>query len=58
MILNPATSPNSFNMALLVKANTAKPIAAEILQNNVTTPILAIICTMAALLLPVSLYAV
>ena len=40
MMLIPDTTPNSFKTALLVKANTAKPIAAVILQNKVTTPIL------------------
>ena len=40
MILLPATTPNSFRMALLVSANTPKPIAAVMLQNKVTTPIL------------------
>ena len=40
MMLIPATIPNSFRMALLVNANTAKPMAAVILQNRVTTPIL------------------
>ena len=40
MMLIPETTPNSFNTALLVSAKTAKPMAAVILQNNVTTPIL------------------
>ena len=40
IILIPATNPNSFKIVLLVKANTANPIAAVILQNRVTTPIL------------------
>ena len=40
MMLIPDTTPNSFKTALLVNANTAKPIAAVILQNKVTTPIL------------------
>ena len=39
-MLIPDTTPNSFKTALLVNANTAKPIAAVILQNKVTTPIL------------------
>ena len=43
MILIPATTPNSFQMALLVSANTPNPIAAAILQNRVTMPILLII---------------
>ena len=38
-MLMPATAPNSFNTALSVNANTAKPIAAAILQKRVTTPI-------------------
>ena len=41
----PATTPNSCNTALLVSAKTAKPMAAEILQNKVTTPILLTIST-------------
>ena len=45
MMLIPATTPNSCRMALLVSANTAKPIAAEILQNKVTMPILLTIST-------------
>ena len=34
MILIPATTPNSFNISLRVKANTAKPMAAARLQNK------------------------
>ena len=45
MILIPATTPNSFNTALFVKANTANPMAAVMLQNSVTTPILLTIST-------------
>ena len=47
IILIPATAPNSFNKALLVNAKTAKPIAAAILQNNVTIPIRPTIVTKA-----------
>ena len=34
----PLTTPNSFSRSLLVKAKTAKPMAAAILQNKVTIP--------------------
>ena len=47
MMLIPATSPNSFKSALFVKAKTAKPIAAAILQNRVTIPILPTMVTIA-----------
>ena len=47
IILIPATSPNSFKSALFVKAKTAKPMAAAILQNRVTIPILPTMFTMA-----------
>ena len=36
----PDTQPNSFNKGLLVKAKTKNPMAAVILQNKVTIPIL------------------
>ena len=45
MMLIPATTPNSFKIALLVNANTANPIAAVMLQKSVTTPILLTIST-------------
>ena len=54
MILIPATTPNSFSIALLVSAKTANPIAAVILQNKVTTPILLTIFTRALFLSPVA----
>ena len=50
MIFNPDTQPNSFNKGLLVSAKTKKPMAAVILQNNVTMPILPTICSMASCL--------
>ena len=50
MIFNPDTQPNSFNKGLLVKAKTKKPMAAVILQNKVTMPILPTICSMASCL--------
>ena len=40
IILIPDTHPNSFNKGLLVNANTKNPMAAVILQNKVTIPIL------------------
>ena len=52
MMLTPATTPNSWRTALLVNANTANPIAAEILQNKVTIPILLTISTSAWFLSP------
>ena len=55
MIFNPDTHPNSFNKGLLVKAKTKKPIAAVILQNKVTIPILPTIFIMAFSLSCVSL---
>ena len=56
-ILVPATNPNSFSNALSVRAKTAKPIAAVMLQNNVTIPIFSTMVTNAFSRLPVSLYA-
>ena len=47
-MLIPATTPNSFSTALFVKANTANPIAAVILQKRVTTPILLTMATSAS----------
>ena len=44
-IAMPETTPNSFKISLWVKANTANPMAAVILQNKVTTPILLTIFT-------------
>ena len=46
-MLRPATNPNSFKISLLVSANTAKPMAAVMLQNKVTTPILLTISMIA-----------
>jgi hypothetical protein len=48
MMLIPATTPNSFSTALLVRPNTAKPMAAVILQKSVTTPMRLIISVRAA----------
>ncbi len=53
----PATTPNSFSKALPVKAKTAKPMAAAILQNRVTIPIRPTIVTKADCLSFVSLKA-
>ena len=58
IMFKPDTHPNSFNKGLLVNANTKKPMAAVILQNKVTTPILPTICTSALSLSFVSLYEV
>ena len=58
MILIPETHPNSFNKGLLVNANTKNPMAAVMLQNKVTTPILPTIFTKACCLSFVSLYEV
>ena len=54
----PATTPNSLSKALLVNANTAKPIAAAMLQNSVTIPIRPVMVTKASCLSLDSLYAV
>jgi predicted transport protein len=56
MMLKPATTPNSFRISLFVSANTANSIAAAILQNKVTIPILLIISTSALFFSSVSRY--
>ena len=61
LLYNPETNAWLMGVRIdkdVLNSGKRNKVVAEILQNNVTTPILAIICTMAALLLPVSLYAV